>query len=1149
MSVSVTTQKELWSFAGNQCAFTGCQQELVDPELSENGESLLGVLGEVAHIRSHRPDGPRFDGDFPKDQLHRAGNLILLCPTHHQMVDGKKGTNYSVDDLLQIKRRHQAHHAVRSGLSSGINAYIGGCYADEDELNFHQAGLRVPSVEATFVDVVAGVSLASPLGSLFQKIQKESPGDPETLNDRYGDVAVGGAQALLHPDWEGNAIIVGGPGQGKSTLLQYICQFHRAKHLGKSDYQASDKGLARYNTIARIPIRVDLKKYAQWAAHREGMSAKPEVQDAGEKPRRLPSIEEYLLEEIGKNTGIHEFSRDDFVAMLATEPVLLALDGLDEVANIHLREGVLGQIRSLHGRLRTEAADLSIVVATRPGSSLETLTGTGDFPLLRLKKLSHGLRTQYLDRWIQVASLGSEAASRLRSIFGRNANLPHIQELASYPMQLAILLNLLNTKQLLPQKRADLYKQYLETFLDREESEDKEPLLYEHRQVLLATHAYIGWYLHCRAEESANAGTISRDELRQQVLEHLADHEQDRQLAEHIFQSISTRWLCLIERDEGMYEFEVQSLQEYFAAVYMFDNLTPKGENNSRDDGLMAMLERPHWTNVCRFFIGHYGKSEIRALKDNLEEVEERGRPYPPIRSMGLLALNDRNFDHLSDTVKKRMVEFVLRDDGVFYSEDGLLEGANDRVELGKAAGRVQALEYLLDRAVGGSDIDLGRYLAQVIRRHADETYDVTSWWLENFRTELSWLEVGVRLGALRGLTASVEDDIANRAFAVEFPEQWLTPLLVQGGCHGSEVMLKNVKNEFNDGAVNLVDPSRGTSALASLTRDAWVATLHAVSLGTPPADDREPIEKTESDNIGLLQSARMCSLQIRDVDFSSTKLADWERWLGAIHDEWGNGWILRLAASVVPPSADLSSLVLRIRGSRPVLAEILSEEEGYRSNTRDCDWWMERLAACADGLDKRWWIVKLCTLAKYQVVEALAESTNKVVSDLAGKYYASVESTLRIIVARSGARPPLDLRSALRADASKWHGSALWLLRVVSTDSSQTEINRALRKDLNSTLRCGALDAGEIVSAVDTGTKKLDVDDLYRTRRALSTARWDVTRIKIPNSKKAKEILSQPAHWPRQLVLEAGDVHARTLARRLPPMSRLAAKNEWFVE
>lgn len=331
--------------------------------------------------------------------------------------------------------------------------------------------------------------------------------------------------------------------------------------------------------------------------------------------------------------------------------------------------------------------------------------------------------------------------------------------------------------------------------------------------------------------------------------------------------------------------------------------------------------------------------------------------------------------------------------------------------------------------------------------------------------------------------------------------------------------------------------------------REAWVATLHAISTTKPQetGDVRSTEPAKESEDI--LLSARRCSAQLRKVDFSSSQLADWDIWLSAIYDAWGSGWVLRLAFSVIPPTLDLSSLLLRIRSDRPELADLLVVEKEYRANAKSVQWWEEQLKAAQSELDRRWWLLRLLTGAKYQVVEAVADATNKLVADLAPKHYASIEGALRVVTSRSSTRPPMDIRGALRTNPRMWSGPALWLLRVVSTESSQTEINRALRNDLNSALRCGALDPGAILTAVDTGSKKVELDELRFTREFLSSAHWDVTRVKVPNSKKAKEILSNPLEWPRQLIVEAAEVHARASARSLTSMAQVATKNNWFIE
>jgi hypothetical protein len=61
------------------------------------------VVGEMAHVISRKPKGPRGDGVGGDDSYE---NLILLCPNHHTLVDKAEG-RYPEEMLRQWKRDHE----------------------------------------------------------------------------------------------------------------------------------------------------------------------------------------------------------------------------------------------------------------------------------------------------------------------------------------------------------------------------------------------------------------------------------------------------------------------------------------------------------------------------------------------------------------------------------------------------------------------------------------------------------------------------------------------------------------------------------------------------------------------------------------------------------------------------------------------------------------------------------------------------------------------------------------------------------------------------------------------------------------------------------------------------------------------------------
>ena len=81
------------------------------------------------------------------------------------------------------------------------------------------------------------------------------------------DYNTGGAAGfLLHPKIQNEIeriLLEGGPGQGKSTIAQYICQVHRARLLNRTyDLKLLPENLKK--SPIRIPFKIDLRHIAAW---------------------------------------------------------------------------------------------------------------------------------------------------------------------------------------------------------------------------------------------------------------------------------------------------------------------------------------------------------------------------------------------------------------------------------------------------------------------------------------------------------------------------------------------------------------------------------------------------------------------------------------------------------------------------------------------------------------------------------------------------------------------------------------------------------------------------------------------------------------------------------------------------------------------
>lgn len=1160
MSVSDQTRKVLWTRAHDRCAFPGCDQALTVNEVDvSTGDGYVAVVGEQAHIRSSKRDGPRHDPEYASDKLDSYENLILLCSTHHTRIDANGGAGYDADTLIKMRTRHEQYQGRRDRIEKAVRAYLGAQYKADDKVLFEQVDLHGPSVDSMFVDVPFSSRPDARVAELMERIAAEYPGDLEATEGLDGQIVTGAAQALLHPDWSGSALLVGGPGQGKSTLLQYVCQFHRARRLGKDAYTGKQQQLAQLTDIARVPIRLDLRNYAMWASSEQRNSKSAKGQRKGNSKvknqgPRWPSIEEYIAAEVHRHSGGHTFSLEDLGLVVSTGPVLLALDGLDEVANLKHREQTSEEIVATQARLEADAHDLVVLVATRPGGTTSALWSSEDFPTLYLRRLSQGLRLQYLQQWATVAKLSKEATDSLQRTFMDNQNVPHIRELASYPMQLAILLHLLYRRQLLPQQRTELYREYLKTFLDREQRENKEPLLTEERQVIEDIHAILGWHLQTHAEEGTSAGSITRQDLKKLLRDQLAGSEDGLRLAAKLFSALTTRVLCLVERDAGSFQFEVQSLREYFAARYIFENAPIKGRGNSRDDCLNALLQRPYWSNVCRFFVGMFSQGEVRGIRHNLRELSKGADlgVHPMLRSAAALFLDDRTYEGQKDEPISEVVDFILDGQGVVLAEDGLLDVSGTSLLLSERAGRAQAVSHLKGRLEQENESVVRGMVSTSLRRHATAEDDLAVWWWKRHESTWLWLETAAQLDVLGNLKPLQAASLGTLLSTVTSPAAWATELLVRGGYDGSaDEVISIVKDEINDGAAEVtVGPDR-TTPVARLIEGARVSQLRpalhgAIGKATNASTTRTRLRRTA--NGTLLASIVAATNELRRYPSAEAPASEWQARLVRVADAWGDGWVLRQAAATAPHGIDLRSIETAVRSSYGDLASVLATEVDSRLNRADVDWWHERYANAPDGLQKRHWIFSLLGCARQQVVVALADDLNLVVDALSPKHFRALRESLSAFSKLSVARK-LNLHDPLRLNQVELSPRVLWLARVCVTDASIEQIDRRLVGQLETLLEPGMGDMRELIRVAGRN-KAIKFEMLRGTRPALPVGGW-ASNIKLGRMRAGlpNEVLRTPEAWPGDLVQRAVEEISDRLSAGTKSIAQVAESDSWFRE
>lgn len=424
-------------------------------------------------------------------------------------------------------------------------------------------------------------------------------------------------------------VIIGGPGQGKSTLGQQLAQVHRAKLLGKS-YECLP-----YNfqpRIKRIPFRVVLKYFAQWLA----------------KNPSFDNLEFYLAEKVCELAAqpVGSVSTNDIQEILRCRPCLLILDGLDEVVGIELQEKMLARINDFMERAEQLDADLMVVATSRP-KEYEKKYKNNFLPAyfwhLELLKLSKEKVNDYAKKWIPEKILRKEETNRIAEHLEECQQNDNISPLLTTPLQVTIILLIIKDGGRPPSQREALFDEYWRIIFRREKSKAK-GIIQSDESMLFELHSYLGYLLHRRASEENVQSLLPEEEFKQFVREFL--RKEDRRSSDNAINSRMEelfsgrdRLVLIVEPQQGLFGFELRSFQEFFAAVHLAQTAV---NTEQRFERLKAIACSQHWRNVALLCAGRIARN-FRGEASNIFELVcrpvDRGEPNRYLRPGAWFAL------------------------------------------------------------------------------------------------------------------------------------------------------------------------------------------------------------------------------------------------------------------------------------------------------------------------------------------------------------------------------------------------------------------------------------------------------------------------------------------------------------------------------
>lgn len=146
--IPISTKRKLWVVTAGRCQYPGCTELLWRDSVTyqELNKSY------IAHIEAVSEGGARYNKILARDKskLHEFSNLMLLCDTHHRLIDNVSSNgvephiHHSVDKLKRIKRSHEEMIEFMTSFNSLRNSYpmLLKCNMEKFKINFDIDDIR-----------------------------------------------------------------------------------------------------------------------------------------------------------------------------------------------------------------------------------------------------------------------------------------------------------------------------------------------------------------------------------------------------------------------------------------------------------------------------------------------------------------------------------------------------------------------------------------------------------------------------------------------------------------------------------------------------------------------------------------------------------------------------------------------------------------------------------------------------------------------------------------------------------------------------------------------------------------------------------------------------------------------------------------------
>lgn len=487
-----------------------------------------------------------------------------------------------------IHHHYDADPEIASRRAARRTAYLNHVYTEASRLSL--GGINRKAAESDS-------EVAVPLDAIYTALwTQQTAAEEETTFNQRGDSQTGlGSEherkhlsAVAQLDRHARLVLLGAPGSGKSTFVNYVTQSLAGELLGKANANLQtltqplpddvekmrgdkDKEPPRqpWSHAGLIPVRVILRHFA--ASHLPAKGSKATAD----------ALWQHICEEL-KAASLADFAEDLKAEMLKNGGLLL-LDGLDEVPDAEQQRE---QLKAVIRDFAATFGNCRILITSRPYAYKEESWRLDGFVDTTLAVFSDPQIRRFIERWYaHVAPLRnyktSDAQGRAERLKKAIFASDRLHMLAEQPLLLTLMASLHAWHGSdLPDKRERLYAEAVDLLLERWEKQRSEPrsdgsrlpqpslqeYLQVGRETILGVLEQIAYEVHAGQANLQGCADIERDKLVLSLI-NVSNNPQVKHL--QLVNYLSQRAGLLLPEGNTLFRFPHRTFQEYLAARYL----------------------------------------------------------------------------------------------------------------------------------------------------------------------------------------------------------------------------------------------------------------------------------------------------------------------------------------------------------------------------------------------------------------------------------------------------------------------------------------------------------------------------------------------------------------------------------------------------